>query len=225
MASFRRPGPGWPAEVLALGGDLEPHTLLDAYSRGLFPMPIAGELAWWSPHPRGILPVEGMHVSRSLRGAVRRFEVRLDTAFDAVVEGCADPRRPHGWIDSHFRSAYSRLHRLGHAHSVEVWSLDDGELAGGLYGVSVGGLFAAESKFHRLRDASKLAVLGLVEHLEAEPCPGQRLIDVQWRTPHLGSLGVVEVGRREYLARLERALTLPAPSWPRRTVDGTPARQ
>lgn len=214
MASFRRPGRGWPEEVRALGGDLEPHTLLDAYARGLFPMPIGGELAWWFPSPRGILPVGGMHVSRSLRRAARRFEVRIDTAFDAVVEGCADPRRPHGWIDAHFRWAYGRLHRLGHAHSVEVWSLDDGELAGGLYGVSIGGLFAAESKFHRLPDASKLAVLALVEVLQAEPHAADRLLDVQWRTEHLATLGVVDVAPPEYLARLERALALPPPAWP-----------
>jgi len=216
LAGFRRPGHGWPAEVLAVGGDLEPDTLLEAYSNGLFPMPIGGELAWWSPHPRGILPLDGLHVSRSLQRAARRFEVRLDTAFDAVVAGCADPRRPHGWIDVHFRQAYGRLHRLGHAHSVEVWSLEDGGLAGGLYGVSIGGLFAAESKFHRLRDASKLAVVGLVEVLSSQSSPAARLLDVQWRTEHLATLGVIEVDRAEYLARLERALALPAPAWPRR---------
>ncbi|MFN2450754.1 MAG: leucyl/phenylalanyl-tRNA--protein transferase [Candidatus Dormibacteria bacterium] len=219
MASFRRPGRGWPEEVLALGGDLEPHTLLDAYARGLFPMPVAGRLAWWSPDPRGVLPVEAMHVSRSLRRAARRFEIRVDTAFDAVMAGCADPRRAHGWIDGHFRWAYGRLHRLGHAHSVEVWSLDDGELAGGLYGVSIGGLFAAESKFHRLRDASKVAVLALVELLRAQPDAGSRLLDVQWRTDHLATLGVVDIRRAEYLTRLQGALTLPPPAWT--DLDGT----
>ena len=219
MASFRRPGRGWPEEVLALGGDLEPHTLLDAYARGLFPMPVAGTLTWWSPDPRGVLPVEAMHVSRSLRRAARRFEIRVDTAFDAVMVGCADPRRAHGWIDAHFRRAYGRLHRLGHAHSVEAWSVADGELAGGLYGVSIGGLFAAESKFHRLRDASKVAVLGLVELLQAQPAPDSRLVDVQWRTDHLATLGVVDIERGMYLARLEQALALPPPAWP--GIDST----
>ena len=132
---------------------------------------------------------------------------RIDTAFEDVVRGCADPRRPHGWIDDEFVAAYTELHRLGWAHSIETWR--DDELAGGLYGVAVGGLFAAESKFHRQRDASKVAVVALVELLRAG---GAALLDVQWTTPHLVSLGAVDVTRDEYQRLLEAALARPLPS-------------
>jgi len=190
-------------EVVGVGADLEPGTLLAAYRAGLFPMRLGrrGPLAWWSPDPRGILPLDGLHVSRSLRRSIRRFGVSIDHDFEGVVRGCADERRPGGWIDDEFVSAYGRLHTLGWAHSVEVWS--GGELAGGLYGVRIRGMFAAESKFHRVTDASKVAVVALVDHLRDA---GVRLIDVQWLTPHLASLGAVEIPRREYLARLARAV-------------------
>jgi len=211
---FERPGPDWPAEVFAIGGDLEPHTLLAAYASGLFPMKLSGHLAWWSPEPRGILPLDGMHVSRSLRRTRERFDIRIDTSFGEVVDGCADPRRPHGWIDAHFRSAYEQMHTLGHAHSIEVWA-QDGTLAGGLYGVAVSGLFAAESKFHRVRDASKVAVWGLVDLLRDSGDADRRLLDVQWRTPHLSTLGVVDVDREEYQRRLKIALAVPPATWPR----------
>ena len=190
-------------EIAGIGADLEPGTLLAAYRSGLFPMRLQanGPLAWWSPDPRGVIPLDGMHVSRSLRRSCRRFELRVDTAFEEVMRGCADPRRPHGWIDEEFVAAYLALHRLGWAHSVEVWR--DGALAGGLYGVAIGGLFAAESKFHRERDASKVAVVGLVDLMRDG---GATLLDVQWTTPHLESLGAVDVTRDGYLDLLAAAL-------------------
>jgi leucyl/phenylalanyl-tRNA--protein transferase len=132
----------------------------------------------------------------------------VDTAFEQVVAGCADPARDSGWIDDRVAAAYTRLHRLGWAHSVEAWR--DGELVGGLYGVAVGGLFAGESMFHRVRDASKVALVGLVDLLRDEHA-GRRLLDVQWQTPHLASLGVVTIHRDAYLARLADALTVPLP--------------
>ena len=146
--------------LLALGADLEPATLITAYRSGIFPMPIGGvaEIAWFSPDPRGILPLDAFEPSRSLRRAARRFTVTVDRAFEDVVAGCADPRRPGGWITPAIRAAYRRLHELGWAHSVEVWDTDDA-LAGGLYGVEVGGLFAAESKFHARTDAKRPLLL------------------------------------------------------------------
>ncbi|UMG94355.1 leucyl/phenylalanyl-tRNA--protein transferase [Nocardioides sp. TF02-7] len=206
-------------DLVAVGADLAPGTVLAAYRRGLFPMPeparfrLPGRAApptigWWSPARRGVLRLDGLHVSRSLRRSVRDFEIRVDTAFDEVVAGCADPRRPGGWIDDGIRAAYAELHRLGWAHSVEAWQ--DGRLAGGLYGVAIGGLFAGESMFHRVRDASKVALVGLVELL-SDAHAAQRLIDVQWSTPHLASLGVEELPRRAYVDRLPALFTVPTP--------------
>ena len=172
-------------------------------------------MGWYSPLRRGILPLDSLRISRSLHKMIHRYEIRVDTAFDAVLEGCADRRRPNGWITNDIRRVYRRLHQRGIAHSVEAWS-HDGELAGGLYGVSLAGLFAGESMFHRPdigRDASKVALVALVERLRAAGSE-RRLLDVQWVTPHLASLGVVEVSRREYLARLAVALRLPRPDWP-----------
>jgi leucyl/phenylalanyl-tRNA--protein transferase len=189
------------SDVVALGGDLEPGTVLDAYRRGLFPMRLDGELAWWSPDPRGILPLDGFHVSRSLRRAIPTFEIRVDTAFEAVMRACGDPRRPHGWIDESFVEAYVRLHEMGWTHSVETWR--DGALVGGVYGVRINGLFAGESMFSLVRDASKVALHAAVELLRSD---GVVLFDVQWTTPHLASLGVVDVPRREYLRLLASAL-------------------
>lgn len=200
--------------LVGVGGDLEPGTVLAAYRNGLFPMPLGGRrpLAWWSPDPRAVIPLGGLRVSRSLRRSLRRFELRIDTACDQVIEACADPARPHGWITPEVRAAYLRLHRLGWVHSVEAWSLDDGSLAGGLYGVSIGGLFAGESMFHRRTDASKAALAGLVDLLSEGPGgPDGRLLDVQWLTPHLASLGAVEIPRAAYLDRLRVAVALPAP--------------
>ncbi len=192
--------------LVAVGADLDPGTVLAAYRAGIFPMPVRKRvLGWWSPDPRGILPLDGLRVSRSLRRSCARFEVRVDTAFDEVIAACADPRRPHGWIDGRVQDAYRALHRLGWVHSVEAWT-PDGDLAGGLYGVSIGGLFAGESMFHRHTDASKVALVHLVDLLRAG---GARLLDVQWRTDHLASLGVVEVPRATYLDLLADAVSQP----------------
>ncbi|WP_432493241.1 leucyl/phenylalanyl-tRNA--protein transferase [Kineococcus gypseus] len=220
-----RPG----EDLVATGGDLAPATLLAAYARGLFPMGLGGggrgPLGWWSPDPRGVLLPRRVHVSRSLRRALRGFEVRVDTAFEEVVAGCADPARPGAWITPRVAAAYAELHRLGWAHSVEVYA--GGELAGGLYGVALGGLFAAESKFHRVRDASKAAVVALAELMGgdgsgdgagdgsgdgADDGAGDRLVDVQWRTEHLATLGVQEVTRPAYRRLLAAALAAPGPA-------------
>lgn len=191
---------------MGIGADLEPGTLLAAYRTGVFPMPIRrGVMGWWSPDPRGIIPLDGLRVSRSLRRSCRRFEIRVDTAFAQVIAGCADRRRPGAWIDRSIRSAYTRLHELGWAHSIEVWD-HDGNLAGGLYGVSIGGLFAGESMFHRQTDASKVALVALVKMLVGA---GAELLDVQWATPHLKSLGAVEIPREQYLERLGKAVLQP----------------
>lgn len=198
-------------DLVAIGADLAPGTILAAYRRGLFPMPagVPDEPPhWFCPVRRGVLPLDGLVVSRSLRRAVRDYEIRVDTAFGEVVDACGDPRRDGGWIDADVRAAYVRLHQLGWAHSVETWR--DGELVGGLYGLAIGGLFAGESMFHRARDASKVALVGLVDLLDDEHA-AQRLLDVQWSTPHLASLGVVEVDRAVYLRRLRQALSVPLP--------------
>lgn len=215
------PATGWqfprPAEaegdVVGVGADLEPGTILAAYRAGLFPMPLDGRtLGWWSPDPRGILPLDGLRVSRSLRKACRHFEVRVDSAFEAVIDGCAEPTRAGRWITPEIRTAYVRLHELGWVHSVEAWSRDDGMLAGGLYGVAIGGLFAGESMFHHRTDASKVALVALVDLLR-EGDTERRLLDVQWRTEHLAGLGVREVDRADYLDRLlPQALATPLPT-------------
>jgi leucyl/phenylalanyl-tRNA---protein transferase len=202
-------------DLIGVSREFDPSLVLAAYASGVFPMPAPGGLmGWYSPLRRGVLPLEGLRVSRSLRKMLGRYEIRIDTAFDAVLAGCADRRRPNGWIDDRVRRVYRQLHRRGVVHSVEAWTADGG-LAGGLYGVGVGGLFAGESMFHRPdigRDASKVALVALVERLQAAGGTG-RLLDVQWVTPHLTSLGVVEISRTEYLRRLGVALPLPQPSW------------
>jgi leucyl/phenylalanyl-tRNA--protein transferase len=198
-------------DLVAIGADLEPGTLLAAYRQGLFPMPAGGPddpPYWFCPVRRGVLRPGGLKVSRSLRRSRARFQVRVNTAFDQVLEACGDPGRPGGWIDDEMRAAYRRLYHLGWAHSVETWV--NGELVGGLYGVAVGGLFAGESMFHRERDASKVALVALVDLLRDEHAD-RRLIDVQWATPHLTSLGVGEVSRGDYLELLPAVLDLPLP--------------
>ena len=198
-------------DLVGMGADLEPGTLLAAYRRGIFPMPSDDPdvgMLWWSPVQRAVLPLDGLRRSRSLRQAVRGMEVRVDTAFREVVRGCADPSRDGAWIDDRIVDAYTRLHDLGWAHSVEAWQ--DGELVGGLYGVAVGGLFAGESMFHRVRDASKVALVGLVDLLRDEHAD-DRVLDVQWRTEHLASLGVVTVPRPSYARMLKRAAGVPLP--------------
>ncbi|MCW2846924.1 MAG: leucyl/phenylalanyl-tRNA--protein transferase [Marmoricola sp.] len=207
-------------DLVAIGADLAPGTLLAAYRRGLFPMPVEGpsprrrrgtspEMAWWSPTERGVLALSDLRVSRSMRQSARHFEIQVDTAFAEVVTGCSDPSRSGGWIDQAIFTAYAELHRLGWAHSVEAWR--DGELAGGLYGLAIGGLFAGESMFTRVRDASKVALMGLVDLLTDEYAE-LRLLDTQWQTPHLASLGVGQTSRQDYLALLEQALPLPLPA-------------
>lgn len=199
--------------VAGVGADLEPGTLLAAYRSGLFPMGLGGggrdPLGWWSPDPRGVIPLDGLHRSRSLRKASRRFEVRVDSAFAEVVAGCADPSRGGAWITPAIADAYLRLHELGWAHSIEVW--DEGGLAGGVYGVAVDGLFAGESMFHRRTDASKVALVALVDLLREDGDP-RRLLDVQWATDHLRTLGAVEIPRAEYLRRLALAREAPLPA-------------
>lgn len=195
---------------MAIGGDLAPATLITAYSRGLFPMPVGRRrLGWFSPDPRGVLPLDGLRVSRSLRRSLRRYEIRTDTAFGAVLSACATIPRPLGWITRDIEVAYNELHRLGLAHSVEAWEGD--QLVGGLYGVTIGGLFAGESMFHTARDASKVALVALVDLLNAF---GTSLLDVQWATPHLESLGVIALPRVVYLQRLADALG--TQGWPLR---------
>ncbi|MEK7422975.1 MAG: leucyl/phenylalanyl-tRNA--protein transferase [Actinomycetota bacterium] len=188
--------------LCGLGADLEPGTLLAAYRGGLFPMPVRKRVVgWWSPDPRGILPIDGLLVSRSLRQSCRKYDVRFDTRFREVVERCSDPRRAHGWITPQFVDAYDRLFQMGWAHCVETYL--DGQLVGGLYGVRIAGLFAGESMFSAARDASKVALVALVGQLRDT---GAKLLDVQWATEHLVSLGAVEVPRAEYLRRLAEAL-------------------
>jgi leucyl/phenylalanyl-tRNA--protein transferase len=217
-------------DLVATGADLEPGTILAAYRLGIFPMPVGGRrapMAWFSPVRRGVLWPGDLHVSRSLAKSSRRFEIRVDTACEEVIDACADPRRPSGWIDGQIRAAYLRLHELGWVHSVEAWR--EGRLVGGLYGVAVGGLFAGESMFHRETDASKAALVGLVRLLDDGH---ERLVDTQWQTPHLASLGVSEVSRADYLALLPRVLASPDLEVERGPVDlrtsrraGTVARE
>ncbi|HUR35454.1 MAG TPA: leucyl/phenylalanyl-tRNA--protein transferase [Vicinamibacterales bacterium] len=200
------PSTEWPDQDLVAGGaDLEPGTLIDAYRRGLFPMLVSelpGVLGWWSPEWRGILPLDQLRVTRSLTQSAKRFEVRIDTCFEQVMRGCADPSRPDGWITEDFVRAYVRLHELGWAHSIEVFDRS-GALAGGLYGVRIGRFFAGESMFHRQRDASKVALMALVHRMQAS---AMTLLDTQWCTDHLASLGAVEIARTDYLERLSVAV-------------------
>ena len=193
------------SDLVGIGADLDPSTLVQAYRQGLFPMDVEpGVLGWWSPNPRGVLPLDALRVSRSLRASVRHYEVSVNQAFTEVMSACAHIPRPSGWITESFIAAYRRLNEMGWAHSVETWYR--GELVGGLYGVQIGGLFAGESMFHRRRDASKVALCALVSALDDGDT--DRLLDVQWRTDHLASLGVVAIPRQDYLMRLGRAIAL-----------------
>ncbi len=201
-------------DLVAVGGDLRAGTLLEAYRSGLFPMGLGEHgdrpLGWWSPDPRGVLLPGGVHASRSLRRSLRQFEMRVDTAFDEVMAACADPGRDGRWITQEIVDAYTELHALGWAHSIETWL--DGKLVGGLYGLAIGGLFAGESMFHRVTDASKAAVLAMAGYVFADG-DDRRLIDVQWSTDHLATLGVVSVPREDYLKRLALALELDPPGF------------
>ncbi|MFV2039517.1 MAG: leucyl/phenylalanyl-tRNA--protein transferase [Acidimicrobiales bacterium] len=207
---FPPPDSGTPSDLVAVGADLEPGTLLPAYRSGYFPMPVdrAEAVGWWSPDPRGVIELGDLAVSRSLRRSMRRYEVRVDTAFEAVITACADPGREHGWISGAIERAYIDLHNRGWVHSVEAW--DDEGLAGGLYGVSIGNFFAGESMFHVRTDASKAALVALVDLLGENP---GGFIDVQWITPHLESLGATDLPRERYLERLHASIELPGPDW------------
>lgn len=205
----------WPTrgDVVARGADLDPSTVIDAYRRGLFPMEGVDdenptEIYWWSPQRRGIIPLDGLRITRSMRRSARRYSVRVNHAFVRTVLGCASRTRDGDrdgdgeWITDRFVAAYSRLHELGWAHSIETYD-GDGVLVGGLYGVRIGGFFAGESMFHVARDASKVALMALVELMRASD---MSLLDTQWLTPHLESLGAVAVPRDDYLRRLASAV-------------------
>ena len=200
-----------PDGLVGLGGQLAPEWLLDAYGHGIFPWPITGEdvpMAWWSPAPRAIIEPDRLHVSRRLRRTCRggRFTATCDEDFAGVIRGCAtsQERTDQTWLTPRMIEAYTHMFELGHAHSVEVWQ--DGQLAGGVYGIAVAGLFAAESKFYRIRDASKVALVHLVAHLRSR---GYQLFDIQQLTPHTARMGAVVIPRRKYLARLADALQHP----------------
>ena len=198
----------WPDDddVVAVGADLAPDTLLYAYTHGMFPMHVDRRhetLGWFSPLRRGIIPVEGLVVTKSMRRSARNFNVTTDMAFVDVMRYCAMTRSDGNWIDEEFIDAYSVMHALGHATSVEVWN-EDNQLVGGLYGVRIDGFFAGESMFHLETDASKVALMRLMEMLRAD---GVVLVDTQWCTPHLASLGCIEVPRRDYLRLLDSALS------------------
>jgi leucyl/phenylalanyl-tRNA--protein transferase len=198
-----------PEGPVAIGGDLEPGTLLSAYRSGLFPMPVGrrGRLGWWSPDPRAVLPVEGFHRSRSLQRSMRHFELRVDTAFESVVRACGDPRRPHGWITPEIVEAYVRLHDLGWAHSIEDVAgrpVGRRSLRRGHRGRSSPASPCSTTRPTRRRPA----VAGLAALMTGTP---HALVDVQWSTPHLASLGVIELERADYLDRLRVAVHEPGP--------------
>ena len=183
--------------------------LLSAYANGWFPMAVApGEIRWYSPDPRGVIPLDAFHVSRRLARSLRhhRFEIRVDTSFRAVIQACADREDADGdWIDEEILESYCALHAQGSAHSVETW--EDGVLVGGLYGVAIRGAFFGESMFHRVGDASKAALAALVDRLRAR---GYALLDTQWVTEHLAQFGAIEIPRRRYLRMLDEALKVEA---------------
>ncbi|WP_052462349.1 leucyl/phenylalanyl-tRNA--protein transferase [Nigerium massiliense] len=216
----------WPGQdLVALSHEFDAELVVEAYRAGVFPMPLheagwpAGTMGWWSPVHRGILPLDDIRVTRSLRKSARHYTTTVDRRFAEVMERCGDPSRPGGWIDGDITRVYTQLYDAGLAHSVEVWT-PDGRLAGGLYGVGLGGLFAGESMFHDPeigRDASKVALLRLVRVLDDGH---ERLLDVQWVTDHLATLGAVEVDRDDYLRLLGEALDVPAPDWAAAREDG-----
>jgi len=199
-------------DLVSLGADLKPETLIDSYRHGIFPMHIQienkREIGWWSPQQRGILPLNKINISSSLKKSMKKYFVTFDQDFDSVIDGCGDDKRPKGWINKDIKTAYKKLFELGYVHSVEVWNKKD-ELVGGLYGVEVNGLFAGESMFHTQTDASKTALVYLVEKLSQ--AGGERIFDVQWQTPHLKSMGVVKISRSKYISLLPEVMnTKPA---------------
>jgi leucyl/phenylalanyl-tRNA---protein transferase len=194
--------------LVGVGGELTPDWLLDAYRQGVFPYyDETSPILWWSPNPRGIFELNAFHVSRRLDRTVRsnKFQLTVNADFAGVMTGCGDRPGPGGWILPEMIDAYTEMHRLGHAHSVEVWH--QGNLAGGVYGVAVGGVFAGESMFTRVRDASKVALMFLVDRLRQR---GYRLFDIQFVTPHTASLGAIAIPRKAYLKLLREALLCPA---------------
>ncbi len=194
-------------EIVWLSSHITADDMLDGYRRGRFAMPYVGSVyLWYSPRRRGVLPLENLRVTRSLRKSMNHYRVTVDQEFDAVVGHCADPERPGAWINEELALNYRVLHERGHAHSVEVWD-SSGDLAGGLFAVVVGGLVSGEAMFRIGRDASKTALVGLVERLRAQPHPV--LLDTQWNTDHLASLGVVTVTRKRYLTVLPSYLASP----------------
>lgn len=216
----------WPRgeELLLVTDRLTTEAMLHCYRRGLFAMPIDGAhfadgtvadvIGWFSPTPRGILPLDGLRVRRSLRKTAKRYDVTVDLAFDQVLARCGDTGREGGWINDDFVGCYTDLHESGLAHSFEVWDAH-GALVGGLFGVSVGGLFAGESMFHDPesgRDASKVALMALVSVLGPE---SGRLLDIQWVTDHLATMGAVAVPRQDYVDRVAETVTQPLPMFPR----------
>ena len=183
---------------------IEPELLLQAYRFGVFPMAMEDEsIAWFSPDPRAIIPLDRFHIPHALRRIQRKevFEIKIDHRFGEVIRACA--KRADTWINGEIIESYEQLHELGYAHSVEAWS--EGKLAGGLYGVAIGGTFFGESMFHRITDASKIALVALVERLQAKKFV---LLDTQWITPHLAQFGAIEIPREDYLHRLLRAVEL-----------------
>jgi leucyl/phenylalanyl-tRNA--protein transferase len=210
---FPPPAEAGPDGLLMTGGSLAPAWMMEAYKSGIFPMPIQYEqrrsLAWFSPDPRGILELADFHLSKRLARRLRRqeFQFTIDRAFSQVVEACAAPRRPDTgcWLTLAMQNAYAGLHELGIAHSVEAWF--SGVLVGGVFGIAIGSFFAGESMFSRRSDASKAALCHLVSHLSAR---GFTLLDVQWTNEHTRSLGAMDIPREEYLARLGKAIALPA---------------
>ncbi len=199
-------------DLVTLGADLKPETLIDSYKHGIFPMHLQienkREIGWWSPQQRGILPLNKINISSSLKKSMKKYYVTFDQDFDAVIEGCGDDKRPKGWINKDIKTAYKKLFELGYVHSVEVWNKKD-ELVGGLYGVEVNGLFAGESMFHKQTDASKTAMVYLVNQLKE--AGGERIFDVQWQTPHLKSMGVIKISRAKYISLLPEVMnTTPA---------------
>lgn len=206
LADPRVTQPG--SDLVCIGAELDPVTVLHAYAMGLFPMHVesdAGEqeLGWWSPDPRGILRLDEVIVSKSLRRSIRKFTVTFDQDFEQVMRACWRVGGDGNWITDEFVETYTYLHECGFAHSVEVWNAG-GELVGGLYGIELGGLFAGESMFHRERDASKVALISTVEKLREYA--GTRLFDVQWQTEHLESLGATKISRENYLEELTYVL-------------------
>ena len=198
----------WPIDddVVAIGADLAPDTLLYAYANGMFPMYLDKKnrtLGWWSPVDRGVIPLDAMRVTRSLEKSARKFRCTVDTAFEQVMRACATSHTDGNWINEEFIASYSELHAMGHAHSVEVWNTDN-ELVGGVYGVRINKFFAGESMFHLERDASKVALRHAVDLMRLD---GMTLFDTQWNTDHLASLGCITIPREEYLALLATAVT------------------